>query len=93
MVRELESDGGFELLELAGANLDVKVVPFVGNLEDFGPSESVDPQSIAEDQNAGGANPDQDVHTVRVLEGGRCVRIGKVEGMPSGQWESMEDET
>ena len=70
VIGQLESDGRFELLELSGTNLDVEVVPFVGNLEDLRPSESVDPEAVAEDQDAGGADADQDINAVGILEGG-----------------------
>ena len=42
VIGQLESDGGFELFELSGTNFDVKIVPFVGNFEDFWPRKTVD---------------------------------------------------
>lgn len=37
-------------LYLAGPDFDVEVVPFVGDFEDFGPGESVDPQPVSVDE-------------------------------------------
>lgn len=41
---------------LSGSDLDVEVVPLVGDLEDFGPGESVDAQSVSVDQEAAGTD-------------------------------------
>lgn len=52
---------------LAGPDFDVKVVPLVGDLEDFGPSEPVDPQPVSVDEQATCTNSQHDLHTLRVL--------------------------
>lgn len=52
---------------LAGPDFDVEVVPLVGDLEDFGPSESVDPQPVSVDEQATCTNSQHDLHALRVL--------------------------
>lgn len=46
MVGELEADGGLELLELAGPQLHVEVVPLVADLQNLWPRETVDAESV-----------------------------------------------
>lgn len=53
VTRELESNGRLELLESSRSYFDVKVVSLVRYFEDLGPSESVDPETIAINQKTG----------------------------------------
>lgn len=53
---------------LAGSDFDVEVVPLVGDLEDFGPSESVDPQPVSVDEQAAGTDSQHDLYALRVLQ-------------------------
>lgn len=53
---------------LAGTDFDVEVVPLVGDLEDFGPSEPVDPQSVSVDEQATCTNSQHDLYTLRVMD-------------------------
>lgn len=46
VVRQFETNGRFELLELAGSDLDVEIVPLVRNLKDLRPCEPVDPKPV-----------------------------------------------
>ena len=52
---------------LSGADLDVEVVPLVGDLEDLGPGKAVDPQAVLVDQQPAGTHTQHDVHALRVL--------------------------
>lgn len=52
---------------LSGSDLDVKVAAFIRNLEDLGPGEAVDPQTVFIDQQAVGTHSQHDVHAIRVL--------------------------
>lgn len=42
MISELKANRRLILLKLAGTDFNVKVVSFVGDLKDLGPSESID---------------------------------------------------
>lgn len=42
---------------LSGADLDVEVASFVGDLEDFGPGEAVDPEAVSVNEQAVGTHP------------------------------------
>lgn len=53
---------------LSGPNLDVEVVPLVGDLEDFGPGEAVDPQPVSVDEQAACTHAQHYLHTLRVLQ-------------------------
>lgn len=46
--------------DLSWADLDVKVAPLVRDLQDLGPGEAVNPQAVAVDQQAVGANAQHD---------------------------------
>lgn len=50
VVRQLETDGRFELLELTRPNFYIEIMTLVADLQDFRPGEPVDPQTIAIDQ-------------------------------------------
>jgi len=52
MVAQLEADGRFELLELAGTQLDEEAVSFVRNFDNLWPSEPVNPEPISVDENS-----------------------------------------
>lgn len=52
---------------LSRPNLDVKVVPLVGDLEDFGPGEAVDPQPVSVDEQAACTHAQHYLHTLGVL--------------------------
>lgn len=49
---------------LSRSDLDVEVVPLVRNLEDFGPSKTVYPESVFVDQEPVGTHAEHDVHTL-----------------------------
>lgn len=42
VIRQLEANGGLKLFKLSWSNFYIKVVPFVGNLENFRPSKTID---------------------------------------------------
>ena len=67
VVAQLEPDRGLELLKLPGPQLDVEAVPLVGDLDDLGPRESVDPEPVPVDEDSRGADAEHDVHVLRVL--------------------------
>lgn len=68
--RVSEDDG----THLSRPDLDVEVVPLVGDLEYFGPGEAIDAQFISVDEQAAGTNPQHDLHSLRILtETHRCV--------------------
>ena len=50
------------IVYLSRPNLDVEVAPFVGDFEDLGPGEAVDPQPIAVDQQPVGTDTKHDVN-------------------------------
>lgn len=52
---------------LSRSDLDVEVVPLVGDLEDLWPREPVDPEPVSVDQQATTAHSQHDGHTLRVL--------------------------
>ena len=52
---------------LSRTNLDVKVIPLVGNLEDLGPCEAVNTKAIPVDEKPRGTNTDHDVNILAVL--------------------------
>lgn len=52
---------------LSRSNFDVEVIPLVGDLEDFGPSEPVDAQTVAVDEEARGTHSQHDLHPLRIL--------------------------
>lgn len=56
VIGQFEADGRLELLELAGPDLDVEIVPLVGDLENLGPREPVDPEPVSVDRQAGRAD-------------------------------------
>ena len=58
VIGQFKADCGLELFKFSGTNFDVEIISLVGDFEDFGPSKSVDAQTIAEDKNAGGTNAD-----------------------------------
>lgn len=49
---------------LSRSDLDVEVVPLVGDLEDLWPGEPVDPEPVSVDQQATAAHPQHDGHTL-----------------------------
>lgn len=53
---------------LTRADLDVEVAPLVGNLEDLGPGEAVDPQSVPVDEEAVGTDTQHDIDAFGVLQ-------------------------
>lgn len=61
--RVSEDDG----THLSRPDLDVEVVPLVGDLEYFGPGEAIDAQFISVDEQAAGTNPQHDLHSLRIL--------------------------
>lgn len=56
-----------EVSHLSRPDLNVEVVPFVGDLQDLWPGEPVDPQSIPVDQQAAAAHAQHNGHALRVL--------------------------
>lgn len=52
---------------LSRPDLDVEVVPLVGDLEDLWPGEPVDPESVSVDQQTAAAHAQHDGHSLRVL--------------------------
>lgn len=58
---------GTALSHLSGSDLDVEVVPFVGDLEDLWPREPVDPEPVPVDQQTTTAHAQHNGHTLRVL--------------------------
>lgn len=46
--------------DLSRADFDVKVAPLVRDLQDLGPGEAVNPQAVAVDQQAVGADAQHD---------------------------------
>ena len=67
VIVQLEADGRLELLELSRPQLDEESVSLVRDLDDLRPSEAVDPEPVAVDQDSGGADAEHDVHVLRVL--------------------------
>lgn len=68
--RRSSSDGRLprsRLSHLSRPDLDVEVVPLVGDLEDLWPGEPVDPQPVSVDQQAAAAHAQHDGHALRVL--------------------------
>lgn len=63
-------------LHLCGADLDVEIVPFVGDLQDLWPGKAVDPQSVSVDQQAATAHAQHDGHALRVLRTRKAVVEG-----------------
>lgn len=63
------------LSHLSRADLDVEVVPFVGDLQDLGPGEPVDPESVSVDQQAAAAHAQHDGHALRVLHTTHVTRL------------------
>lgn len=57
---------------LSGSDLNVEVVPFVGDLQDLWPGEPVDPQPVSVDQQAAAAHAQHDGHALRVLRTAQC---------------------
>ena len=55
-------------LYLSRPDFNVKVVPLVGDLEDFGPGKSVDPQPVSVDEEATRTNSQHYLHSFRVLQ-------------------------
>lgn len=55
------------VFHLSRSDLNVEVVPFVGDLQDLWPGEPVDPQSVSVDQQAAAAHAQHDGHALRVL--------------------------
>ena len=53
---------------LSWPDLDVEVVPLVGDLEDLGPGEPVDAQPVSVDEQPASTHPQHDLHTLRVLD-------------------------
>lgn len=52
---------------LSGSYLDIEVAPLVGDLEDLWPGKAVDPQPVAVDEQAVGADTQHDVDAFRIL--------------------------
>lgn len=52
---------------LSRSYLNVEIVPFVGDLQNLWPGESVDPESVSIDQQATAAHTQHDGHTLWVL--------------------------
>ena len=52
---------------LSRTNLNIKVIPLVGNLEDLGPCEAVNTKAIPVDEKPRGTNTDHDVNILAVL--------------------------
>lgn len=52
---------------LSRSDLDVEVVPLVGDLEDLRPGEPVDPEPVSVDQQPAAAHAQHDGHALRVL--------------------------
>lgn len=48
------------MTDLSWTDLDVKVAPLIRDLQDLGPGEAVNPQSVAVDQQAVGTNAQHD---------------------------------
>lgn len=73
---------------LTRADLDVEVASLVGNFEDLGPGEAVDPQPVPVDEEAVGTDAQHDVNALRVLEeargtGGDCSAAQKEPVQPA----------
>ena len=66
MVFQLEADGGLKVFKLARPDLDVEAISLVGDLDDLGPGEAVDPQPVPVDEDAAAADPQHDVHALAV---------------------------
>ena len=66
VVLQLEAHRGLEVFKLSRSDLDEESVSLVGNLYYLGPGEPVDPQPVPVDEDAGGADPQHDVHGLRV---------------------------
>lgn len=56
---------------LSRPDLDVEVVPLVGDLKYFGPGEAIDAEFISVDEEAAGTNSQHDLHTLRILRNTR----------------------
>ena len=56
-----------KVAHLSRPDLDVEVVPLVGDLEDLGPGEAVDAQSVTVDEETGGAHAQHNLHSLRIL--------------------------
>lgn len=69
MVGQLEADRRLELLELAGSQLHVEIVPLVADLQNLGPREPVYTQFLSVHEQTRGAHAERDVHILRVLGG------------------------
>ena len=50
VVVQLEPDRGFKLFEFARPEFDKEAISFIRDLDDFGPSESVDPEPVPVDR-------------------------------------------
>ena len=53
MVLKLEPDGGLEVLELAGPDLDVEPIALVRDLDDLRPGEPRDQNILSQNQGKG----------------------------------------
>lgn len=61
---------------LRWADLNEEAAPLVGDLEDFGPGEAVDPQLVLIDHQTAGADAQHDVHPLQVLSRGQVCNEG-----------------
>lgn len=52
---------------LSWTDLDVEVIALVGDLEDFGPGEAVDAESVSIDEESRRTHAQHDLHPLRIL--------------------------
>lgn len=82
--------GGTAVSHLSGSDLDVEVVPLVGDLEDLWPREPVDPEPVSVDQQTTAAHAQHDGHTLRVLHTTQPSLISRQDGPLSGRTEATD---
>ena len=87
VIGQLEPDGTLELFELARTDLDVEVIPLVGDLEDLGPREAVDSEAVAVDEEPWGTDADHDVDALGVLG---LMQVNSVHGQLLGILQVMQ---
>ena len=67
MICQFKANRRLKLFKLSRSDLNVELVPFVGNLKNFGPSKSIDPQSVLVNQETRSTDSHHDVKSCRIF--------------------------
>lgn len=64
-------------------DFDVEITSLVGNLQNFWPSEAVDPESVFVNQQTISTHTQHDIHTFRILPGMRQFHKNHFNNIPN----------